>query len=238
MRRFVPAAACVLASFTSPGTLAQSKGERLDMLESRMAAVERQLANQGLLEMSRQIQQMTAELRTLRGEIDQLQHELERARAQQRDQYVNLDMRLKAAEAALVATQPQLPTGTPEAEYQTAFNLMKDGKYDEAATALKDFHARYPDHELAPNALYWLGEAHYVRRDYASALAAFESLMQQYPGNRKAPDALLKLGYCQLELKQTGAARATLARVVQEFPGSSAAAEARTRLERIGAQGG
>jgi TolA-binding protein len=62
--------------------------------------------------------------------------------------------------------------------------------------------------------------------------------MQQYPGNRKAPDALLKLGYCQLELKQTGAARATLARVVQEFPGSSAAAEARTRLERIGAQGG
>jgi tol-pal system protein YbgF len=238
MRRFVPAAACVLAVLVVPLAFAQSKGERLDMLESRMDAVERQLANQGLLEISRQIEVLTGELRTLRGEIEQLQHELERARAQQRDQYVDLDTRLRAAEAALTAAQPATAPGSPEAEYQAAFNLMKDGKYDEAATALKDFHARYPDHELAPNALYWLGEAHYVRRDYASALAAFESLMQQYPGNRKAPDALLKLGYCQLELKQTGAARATLARVVQEFPGSSAAAEARTRLERIGAQGG
>ncbi|HEU4517635.1 MAG TPA: tol-pal system protein YbgF [Steroidobacteraceae bacterium] len=238
MRRFLPVAACVFACLAAPVAIAQSKGERLETLESRMDAVERQLANQGLLEMSRQIQQLTAELRTLRGEIDQLQHELERSRTQQRDQYVDLDTRLRAAEAALVATQPQVPAGSPEAEYQAAFNLMKDGKYEEAAAALKDFHARYPEHELAPNALYWLGEAHYVRRDYASALAAFEGLMQQYPGTRKAPDALLKVGYCQLELKQTGAARVTLARVVQEFPDSSAAAEARTRLERIGAQGG
>jgi tol-pal system protein YbgF len=239
MRTFLPAvAAGVLACLAAPGALAQSKGERLDSLETRMGSVERQLANQGLLEMSRQIQQMTAELRTLRGEIEQLQHELERSRAQQRDQYVDLDTRLRAAEAALAATQPQGPAGSAEAEYQAAFNLMKDGKYEEAATALRDFHARYPEHDLAPNALYWLGEAQYVRRDYASALAAFESLMQQYPGARKAPDALLKVGYCQLELKQTGAARATLARVVQEFPDSAAAAEARTRLERIGAQGG
>ena len=238
MRIVLTVASCLLAALTAPGAFAQSKGERLDMLESRMDAAERQLANQGLLEMSRQIQQLTAELRTLRGEIDQLQHELERSRTQQKDQYVDLDTRLRAAEAALAATPTQAPAGSPDAEYQAAFNLMKDGKYDEAAVALADFHARNPEHELAPNAVYWLGEAHYVRRDYASALAAFESLMQQYPGTRKAPDALLKIGYCQIELKQTGAARATLARVVQEFPDSSAAAEARTRLERIGAQGG
>jgi tol-pal system protein YbgF len=238
MRPLRFAAALLIAFVAAPAALAQSRGERIEMLESRMDAVERQLANQGLLEMSRQIQQLTAEMRTMRGEIDQLRHELERSRAQQRDQYMDLDTRLRAAEAALAEAQPQVAAGSPEAEYQAAFNLLKDGRYEEAATALRDFHARYPDHELAPNAVYWLGEAHYVRRDYPSALAAFESLLQQYPATRKAPDALLKAGYCQLELQQTDAARATLGRVVQEFPGTPAAAEARTRLERIGAQGG
>jgi tol-pal system protein YbgF len=228
----------LLAALAATAALAQSKGERLDSLESRVDSVERQLANQGLMEMSRQIELLNGELRSLRGEIDQLRHELERARAQQKDQYVDLDTRLRAAEAALASTQPQVAPGSPEAEYQAAFDLMKDGRYEEAATALRDFQARYPQHELAPNALYWLGEAHYVRRDYPAALAAFESLLREYAGTRKAPDALLKAGYCQLEMNQTGAARTTLSRVVQEFPNSPAATEAQARLQRIGTQGG
>lgn len=238
MRRSGQAATGVLTALVALAAFAQSKGERLDLLESRMDSVERQLSNQGLLEISRQIELLTGELRTLRGEMDQLQHELERARTQQRDQYVDLDTRLRAAEASLASTQVATATGSPEAEYQAAFNLLKDGKYDEAAVALRDFQARNPQHELAPNALYWLGEAHYVRRDFAAALAAFEGMLRDYPETRKAPDALLKMGYCQIEMKQAAAARATLGRVVQEYPDSAAAAEAKARLERIGAQGG
>ncbi len=231
-------AAFALTWLVAVPALAQSRGERIEMLESRMDGVERQLANQALLEMSRQIEVLTGELRNLRGEFDQLQHELERARTQQRDQYVDLDTRLRAAEAALAAAQSALPPGGPEAEYQAAFNLLKEGKYDEAATALRDFVARHPQHELAPNALYWLGEAHYVQRDYPAALAAFESLLRDYPGTRKAPDALLKAGYSQQELKRLGPARALLTRVVEEYPDSQAAAEAQARLERFPPEGG
>jgi tol-pal system protein YbgF len=226
------------AALAADAAVAQSKGERLDMLESRMSAVERQLENQGLLEMSRQIEMLTGELRGLRGEFEKLQYELERARTQQRDQYVDLDTRLRAAEAALTAAQSSVTPGGPEAEYQSAFNLMKDGKYDEAATALESFIARNPQHELAPNAMYWLGEAHYVRREYTAALGAFERLLKDYPGNRKTPDALLKIGYCQTELRRPGPARAALSRVVQEFPNTPAATEAKARLERIGGEGG
>jgi tol-pal system protein YbgF len=238
MRPVRPIAVAVIAGLAAGAALAQSKGERLDMLESRMSAVERQLENQGLIEMSRQIEVLTDELRKLRGDIDEMQRDLERARTQQRDQYVDLDTRLRAAEAALTAAQATVAPGGPEAEYQAAFNLLKDGKYEEASKALRDFVARNPQHELAPNAMYWLGEAYYVRRDYPSALAAFEGLLKDYPGNRKTPDALLKVGYCQAELKRTGLARATLARVVQEFPDTQAAAEAKARLERIGNDGG
>ncbi len=238
MTRLTPLIACTLAWLVALPAHAQSRGERIELLESRMEGVERQLANQALLEMSRQLEILTGELRTLRGEFDQLRHELERARTQQRDQYVDLDTRLRAAEAALAAAQSVLPAGGPEAEYQAAFNLLKEGKYGEAATALRDFVARNPQHELAPNALYWLGEAHYVQRDYPAALAAFESLLRDYPGTRKAPDALLKAGYSQQELKRMGAARALLTRVVEEYPDTQAATEAQARLERFPPEGG
>jgi tol-pal system protein YbgF len=224
-------------SVAQPG-LAQSRGERIETLESRMDAVERQLANQALLEMSRQVEVLGGELRNLRGQVDELQHELERARAQQRDQYVDLDTRLRAAEAALAAAQAGMPAGGPQAEYQAAFDLLKDGQYGEAATALAAFVARHPGHELAPNALYWLGEAHYVQRDYTAALAAFESLLRDYPGARKVPDALLKAGYSQQEMRRLGPARALLTRVVEEYPDTQAADEARARLERFPAEGG
>ena len=217
--------------------LAQSRGERLDTLEQRMGVVERQLENQGLLEMSRQLEAMDLELRRLRGEFESLQHELERTRNQQRDQYVDLDTRLRAAETALAAAQTAVPSGTPEAEYQAAFNLLKEGKYDEAAAALREFLARHRQHELASNAMYWLGEAHYVRRDYPAALAAFDGVLKDYPGARKSPDALLKAGYCQYELQRYAPARATLTRLVQEYPDSPAAGEAKIRLERLSAEG-
>jgi tol-pal system protein YbgF len=226
------------AGSAAEAALAQSKNERLDMLESRMSAVERQLENQGLVEMSRQIEVLTDEVRKLHGDIDQMQRDLEVARTQQKDQYVDLDTRLRAAEAALTAAQASVPSGSPEAQYQAAFNLLKDGKYDEAAAALRDFVAKNPQHELAPNAMYWLGEAYYVRRNYPAALEAFDGLLKDYPGNRKTPDALLKVGFCQAELKRPGPARTALERVVQEFPDTPAAAEAKARLERIGNTGG
>lgn len=237
MRGVTRAAVLSLIGLVAVPAHAQSKGERLDSLEARMDGVERQLANQGLLDMSRQIDALTEQLRQLRGDIDELQHSLDQARAQQRDQYVDLDTRLRAAEAALTAAQATVAGGSPEAEYQAAFNLLKDGKYPEATAALTEFIGRHRDHELASNALYWLGEAQYVQRNFQAALAAFDGVLKDYPGARKTPDALLKAGYCQYELKRYDAARATLARLAQEFPESPAAAEAATRLERMKTEG-
>ncbi len=231
------AALALLAATAAISAGAQSRGERIETLEARMQAVERQLESQALVEMSRQLEAQVAELRRLRGEVESLQHELERSRGQQRDQYVDLDTRLRAAETALAAAQAGVPAGGPEAEYQAAFNLLKDGKYPEASAALRDFVARHRDHDLASNALYWLGEAQYVQRDFPGALAAFDGVLRDYPGARKAPDALLKAGYCQYELKRYDAARASLSRLAQEFPDSPAAAEAANRLARMKSEG-
>ena len=217
--------------------MAQSRGERLDTLEQRVGIVEQKLDNQGLIEMARQLDALEIEVRNLRGELERLQHEQDAIRRQQRDQYVDLDTRLGAAEALLAAVPAQVPADSPEAAYQAAFAQLKEGRYDEAAAGFKDFVARYRDHELASNAQYWLGEAHYVKREYPQALAAFEGVLSTYSGARKAPDALLKAGYCHYELKRYDLARVALARVVQDFSDTTAAGEAATRLERMSAEG-
>ena len=79
MRGSLPVLAVLAAAWAAGPALAQSKNERLDALESRMDGVERQLANQGLLEMSRQIDALNEELRRLRGDFETLQHSVEAA---------------------------------------------------------------------------------------------------------------------------------------------------------------
>lgn len=230
-------AAAVLAALVATPAIAQSQGARIGTLEERMAVVEQKLDNQALLEMSRQLDALNAEVRTLRGELEKLQHKLDAARRQQRDQYVDLDARLRTAEAAVVAAQATTPAAGPDAEYQAAFNLLKESRYDEAAAEFMAFLTQHREHELASNAQYWLGEVHYVKRDFPAALSAFERVLTGFPGARKLPDALLKAGYCHYELGHYDLARTALARVTQEFPETTAAVEAAERLKRMTAEG-
>ena len=98
---------------------------------------------------------------------------------------------------------------------------------------MKEFLARYPDHELADNAQYWLGEAYYVTRDYDNAIGAFETVGRRWPDSPKAADALLKLGFSQFELKRFPQARQSLTEVGRRHPGTEAARLAQERLKRI-----
>ena len=230
-------AVAALAAFVATPAIAQSQGERIGTLEQRMGVVEQKLDNQALLEMSRQLDALSAEVRALRGELERLQHELDAARRQQRDQYVDLDTRLRAAETALATAQAMTPAAGPDAEYQSAFKLLKEARYDEAAAGFTQFLAQHRDHELASNAQYWLGEVHYVKRQYPAALAAFEGVLTGYPDARKLPDALLKAGYCHYELGRFALARTALTRLAQEYPESTAAAEGAERLKRMTAEG-
>ena len=229
--------AAALAALAAAPAIAQSQGERIGALEQRMGVVEQKLDNQALLEMARQLDALSAEVRTLRGELETLQHDLDASRRQQRDQYVDLDTRLRTAETALAAAQSAAPAAGPEAEYQSAFNLLKEGRYDEAAAGFSAFLAQHRDHGLASNAQYWLGEVNYVKRDFPAALSAFEGVLTGFPGARKSPDALLKAGYCHYELGHFDLARSAPARGTKDYPDSTAAVEASERLKRMTAEG-
>jgi tol-pal system protein YbgF len=117
--------------------------------------------------------------------------------------------------------------------YQTAFDLLKSGRYDQATLAFQDFLAKYPSGQYADNANYWLAEAYYVTRKFEPALKQFESLVADYPQSQKLTHALLKIGYIHDELGQREQAEQVLDDLIKRFPDSTAAGLARKRLQRI-----
>jgi tol-pal system protein YbgF len=118
---------------------------------------------------------------------------------------------------AVTAKANALPQGTPVEQYSYAFGLLRQLKFGEAELALKDFLANHPDHELADNSRYWLGETFYVRKDYETAARIFLEGYQANKEGRKAPDNLLKLGLSLRKLGQQEDACATLRELLTGF---------------------
>jgi tol-pal system protein YbgF len=234
---------------------------RLSDLDARIARLER--ATQSQVELAQHQEAEQAELRELRGHLDQTEHDNAALRKQQHDLYADLDARVKALSAgsapggaagsaggggtvgtvgaaagvaAAGAAGDNEPSSTEQAVYGQSFDALKAGSYSIAITGFRDFLKSYPQSPLAENAQYWLGEAYYVNHDYDSAAEAFRAVLKKWPDARKAPDALLKLGYTQFEQKQYAAARNTLGTVTQRYPGTETAKLAAEKLRRIPAQ--
>jgi tol-pal system protein YbgF len=125
------------------------------------------------------------------------------------------------------------PAGDPLADYQTAFDALKQGRYDESTALFNAFLRQYPTHELADNALYWLGESRYVTQNYDQALATFSDLAARYPDGEKTADAELKIGYCLYELARYEEAETALLGVTQRYPDSTVARLAQSRLRAL-----
>jgi tol-pal system protein YbgF len=224
---------------------------KLAELEQRLDAMERVIRNQSLASMTQQVAALERQNDEIRGQMEELTHDSTTTAERQRQLYLDLDARIQALETALQARstpgvleggtlspgQLPLPGGSDRDNYQVAFELLKEQRYEPAAMAFEQFLVSFPDSELADNAQYWLAESHYVTKKFEQALGEFETVINKYPRSRKVPDALLKMGYCNYELKQWGAARASLKRVQSEYPETTAARLAGQRLQRMDEEG-
>lgn len=214
-------------------------GERIDTLSKAQ------------FELVSQIQALREENARLRGQVETLNYELESAKKRQQDFYIDLDGRLRKLETAPVpaaaeakpaddekaaATDPgKKPVGDPAAEsrdYEAALNLFKANKIKEAAVAFDAFTKAHPDSTLAPNAQYWLGNAHYSLRDCKKAVDAHRIVVGKWPQHPKAPDSLINIATCQQELGDAKGAKLTFETVLSKYPDSSAAATAKQRLKK------
>ncbi|HLJ52557.1 MAG TPA: tol-pal system protein YbgF [Rhizomicrobium sp.] len=127
-----------------------------------------------------------------------------------------------------------LPSGTPpqavapvapstQPEYSSAMNLLAKARYDEARAAFRSFADAHPKDDLAPQAIYWIGDIAYVQRDYPNATRAFAEVIKKYPTSSRAPDSMLKLGQALIASGQKKEGCTALAALPAKYPHATAA---------------
>jgi tol-pal system protein YbgF len=131
--------------------------------------------------------------------------------------------------------------------YQAAYIDFSKGSYPLAIAGFREFLRRFPDHELAANAQYWIGEAHFsIARGHANggqaeraaeelerAVQEFRKVVANYPRGLKAPTALYKEALALVELKQPVLAQARLQYLIENFPQAEETPLARERLAAL-----
>src|ERR1700726_2271597 len=132
--------AVVLLGLLAGWSLARSEEDpvqaRLNDLDARLTKIERIMSNQSLLDMAQHLDAVQAEVRTLRGQVDELQNGAEAIRKQQRDLYADLERRMaERGGAAPVAAQGGASGASggsgsaQQATYAQAFDALKSSNY-------------------------------------------------------------------------------------------------------------
>ncbi|WP_210260116.1 tol-pal system protein YbgF [Hongsoonwoonella zoysiae] len=128
------------------------------------------------------------------------------------------------------------PSADPQAAYNAAYDAILSGDYRGAEAGFMRFLADYPDHNLAGNAQFWLGESYYAQGRYRDAADAFLKSYTDYPDGQKATDSLLKLGLSLEGIGERDAACATFSELLAKYPNAPVAvrSEAQAEQQRVG----
>lgn len=204
--------------------------------------------------------QLQQTITMLTGQVEQLQYSNQQLQQQMQKMQADYDFRIEqlekgrpgagprptsapgSAPAASAAPPPGAPAPPPAAAanqagsgdqlYHDAFKMLQDGDYPGAEKAFRTFVQRNPQHVLAGNAQYWLGETYYARRDYQDAATAFAEGYKVYKTSPKGPDNLLKLGITLAVLGRKSDACAIFVRFNQDYPRATDLQKRRVDQER------
>ncbi len=114
--------------------------------------------------------------------------------------------------------------------YGQGFDLLKQSKYEQAATVFEQQLKAYPQGDLADDAHYWIAEAMHVSRKLDVAKQHLKAIIQNYPQSRRLPDAMLKTAYIEQQQGNEIEARILFQEIVNYHPKSDAAIAAKNRL--------
>ena len=221
-------------------TLARQTSGKEDLraLSQRLAEQNAQVLKSNA-DIQLRLEDLSEQIESLRASLDATGQRLEA-----------LSNELAAARERLVAAAPATQTGTvpaaapgaapgpaspePAQLYSSAYEDYLRGNFDLAVQGFREYLTRYPGTELADNALYWIGECQYSKREFQPAIDSFTELLNTYKTSDKAAAALLKKGLAYLELNDRAQAVINLQYVLYEHPGTKEAELARNRLVSLG----
>lgn len=122
----------------------------------------------------------------------------------------------------------------PKEVYNQALEDLNKSDYVLAENRFMAFLIQFPNHELAGNAQYWLGEVDYTQKKYALAITEFEKVIRNYPSSDKVPAALLKVAFAHIELGKQNTGITILRQIIKDYKDSAEAKLARDKLKKLG----
>jgi tol-pal system protein YbgF len=114
------------------------------------------------------------------------------------------------------------PAAGSRQQFDNAMRLLAKAQYDEARSAFQGIVDANPDDEMAPQAVYWIGDIAYVQRDYQSAARSFAMEIKKYPSSDRAPESMLKLGQSLIAMGKKEEGCTTLGALKEKYPQSAA----------------
>ena len=178
------------------------------------------------VELLYQIETLQAEVKTLRGLLEEQSHELQKMKRSQKDRYIDLDKRLSILmsqpASPAVAAKVLPPTVTPDAS-----SIVSAPVTNQAATAPVVIKAATAEIQESYRSSYELIR----QKKFTEADAAFTAFVNKYPNNELTGNAYYWLGELKLVLGDQQSALTNFKLVAQRFPGHSKESDA---LYKIG----
>jgi tol-pal system protein YbgF len=117
-------------------------------------------------------------------------------------------------------------------EYESAWRSYEKRDYQAAASRFREFVKKNPKSRLAGAASFWLGESHFVLKEYEKAIVAYDEV-RRFAQTDKLAAALLRQGFAFAELGEKLNARLVLQELVEKYPQSAEAPRAKQRLKAL-----
>ncbi len=173
-------------------------------------------------------------------DLEQLQRRVDELRAlinKRESDIAALQEQIRLHDARIAELQRELSQArsTPgdfSTTYQNGLRYFSTRNYDQAISTFTSLRTAYPDHKLASNCIYWVGESYFAKGNFSAAAEAFLQVLN-YPQSYKLDDATLMLGRCYQRMGQLDKAKTYFQRLLDQFPDSEYVPKARAWLQRL-----
>jgi tol-pal system protein YbgF len=200
---------------------------KLNDIDARVTRIERIISNQSLVELAQHLDQVQADVRQLRGRVEELEYNAEAMHKQQRDLYSDLDKRIAAlgggssgaaaagalsgAGSAAGSSSPQSAGSAGSPKGSAGSGADSGGSSEEQTVYAQSFDALKAG-------------------SYSVAITGFKSFLSSYPASPLAENAQYWLGEAFYVTRDFDSATGAFRNVLQKWPDSRKAPDALLKL--------
>jgi tol-pal system protein YbgF len=231
----------VLIQVSTIAVAHKANNVRLDSMETRMLRVERTANSEALLKLSQRINAMQSEIQQLRGENEQLTHELNTLKTRQRKQFLDIDRRLQSSSPGIMIDNGSISNGSMTNGSVTNSAVTSEGVLINNSTGDQSSGVSTSGNQQVATAN-TTKASNDVAEDYKTAftllkqgkydesITAFTGFLQAHSQSKYASNAQYWLAEANYVSKRYPQAQAEFSKVIEQYPASSKVADAKLKL--------